>query len=330
MKVSRIAALAAAAVVVGAVVYSQVVNRPAGPDGPVTLYGNVDIRQVDLAFNVSGRLLAMAKEEGDPVRAGEEVARIEADIYEHAVALATARVAASRAALTRLQAGSRPEEIELSRSQLASERAALANAQSVFERRQELVTRDIVARQAFDDARAALDIARGRVGAAEQTLTLAIQGPRREDVDQAQAQLQADESALAIARTNLAHTHLLAPSTGIVLTRIVEPGTVVLPTSAVYTVALTDQVWVRSYVPEPLLGRVRPGLAVRVVSDTRPDRPYDAVVGFVAPTAEFTPRTVETPELRTQLVYRLRINVRDPDAALRQGMPVTVLVPAAR
>lgn len=330
MQVRRIAAAIAVAVVAAALVYARVADRAATGDGPATLYGNVDIRQVDLAFNVSGRLARMAKEEGDPVAAGEEVARVEAEIYEHAVALATARVAASRAAYTRLQAGSRPEEIELARAQLASERAALVNAQAVFERRQDLVTRDIVARQAFDEARAALDIARGRVAAAEQTLALAIQGPRREDLDQAQATLQADEAALAIARHNLDRTRLTAPSAGIVLTRIVEPGTVVLPTSAVYTVALTDQVWVRSYVPEPMLGRVRPGLVVQVATDARPGRPYQGVVGFVAPTAEFTPRTVETPELRTQLVYRLRINIRDPDPALRQGMPVTVLVPAGR
>ena len=99
------------------------------------------------------------------------------------------------------------------------------------------------------------------------------------------------------------------------------------PSSVAYVLSLTKPVWIRAYVAEPDLGRVHPGLMVEVVTDTRPDRPYRARVGFVSPVAEFTPKTVQTPELRTDLVYRLRIIVDEPDPALRQGMPVTVRVP---
>ena len=145
-----------------------------------------------------------------------------------------------------------------------------------------------------------------------------------EDIQAAEAQLRADENALELAEHRLDDAKLYAPATGIVLTRIVEPGAVVLPNSPVYTIALTDPVWVRTYVPETILGRVHPGMKADITGDSFPDRHYAGWVGFISPTAEFTPKPVETPELRTSLVYRMRVYVDNPDHTLRQGMPVTV------
>ena len=152
-------------------------------------------------------------------------------------------------------------------------------------------------------------------------------GPHQEDREQAAAQLRGDEAALELARYRLARTNVTAPADATVLARVVEPGSVLLPTTVIYTLALDDRVWVRTYVPEPDLGRLKPGMDVKITTDSRPDRPYDGYVGFISPTAEFTPKTVETPELRTQLVYRLRVFVRNPDSGLRQGMPVTITIP---
>jgi HlyD family secretion protein len=143
-----------------------------------------------------------------------------------------------------------------------------------------------------------------------------------QDIEAARANLAAADATLALARTQLAHTRLIAPCDGIVMTRVIEPGTVVLPAAAVYSVAISGEVWVRAFAPEPLLPRVAPGTAVTVVTDG--GHSYRGVVGYVSPLAEFTPKKVETPELRTQLVYRLRVRVSNPDDGLRQGMPVTV------
>lgn len=292
--------------------------------GELRLYGNVDIRQVDLAFNAEGRIAEMAAEEGDAVVPGQVLARLDDAFYRHAVALATARRDGQRATLDRLEAGSRPEEIARARADVAAATAIRDNARAVFERRRALVATGAIAQQLFDDARAALNESEGRLRSLEEALTLAVAGPRKEEIAQARAQLRAEESTLEIARDRLAHTVLAAPAAGIVLTRVHEPGAVVLPASTVYTVALTDKVWVRTYAPEPMLGRIKPGMRVEVTTDGPPARSYAAWVGYISPTAEFTPKTVETPELRTQLVYRLRVHVAEPDSHLRQGMPVTI------
>jgi HlyD family secretion protein len=321
----KLGLVAVAILVAGAAGIYRTWQSPAPTE--LTLYGNVDIRQVDLAFNSAGRLLKLRKEEGDPVKVGEVLARIEPETYQDLVALATSRLEAQRALVAKLVAGSRPEEIERDKAQVEADRATVVDAQLVFDRRSQLVKTSATTIQSVDDARAALDTARAHLGVSEKILALTVLGPRQEDIDQAKAQLRSDEAALSLAKRRLEDAVLTAPSDGIVLSRIHEVGAIVGPTSPIYTVTLTDKIWVRSYVPEPDLGRIKPGLAVRVTSDTAADHAYDAWVGFISPTAEFTPKTVETPELRTQLVYRLRIFIKNPDDRLRQGMPVTVHVP---
>jgi len=293
-------------------------------DAAATLYGNVDIRQVDLAFNAEGRIIDLKVEEGDPVAEGQVLALLDPEFYTHAVRLAEARRDAQRAVLDKLEAGSRREEIERARADVATLQAVRDNADSVHRRRATLVVTGAVAQQAFEDARAALGEADGRLQSARETLALAVAGPRREEIEQARAQLRADEAVLELARNRQRHTTLAAPGPGVVTTRVHEVGAVVLPNSTIYTIALTDKVWVRTYAPEPLLGGIKPGMKVEVSTDAAPAHRYKGWVGYVSPTAEFTPKAVETPELRTQLVYRLRVHVEDADDRLRQGMPVTI------
>ena len=144
------------------------------------------------------------------------------------------------------------------------------------------------------------------------------------DLSTAKNSLLAAQAQLAQAELNLQDSTLIAPSDGTLLTRAVEPGTVLNEGGTVFTVSLTRPVWVRAYVDERNLDQAQPGRKVLLYTDGRPDKPYHGQIGFVSPTAEFTPKTVETPDLRTDLVYRLRIVVTDADDALRQGMPVTV------
>lgn len=294
------------------------------PAGRLVLYGNVDIRQVNLAFNVEGRIAGMQVEEGDRVAAGQVVATVESDYYDDAVRLAQARVAAQRAQLARLEAGSRPEEIALARAQVDEARAELVNAQATLGRLTQLTRREVVSEQALDDARAEELTARARLAARQESLNLAVAGPRQEDIEAARAQLRAEEATLDLVQRRRADTTLTAPEAGIILNRVLEPGAIVLPGTTVYTLALITPVWVRTYVAEPDLGRIHPGMAAEVLTDSAPGRVYRGQIGFISPVAEFTPRTVETPDLRTSLVYRLRVIVDSPDQGLRQGMPVTV------
>lgn len=301
------------------------IRRLSSEPAPDTLYGNVEIRQVDLSFNAEGAVIAMPKREGDHVRAGEVIAELDPATYQSAANLAEARRDAAKAQLDELLAGTRPEDIDQARANLASARASLADAQTSFARQKDLAARNVSSQQQLDDARMALDGARAKVAQTYAALTEAVNGPRVEDIAAGRANLRAAEATLALSCTQLARVHLLAPSSGTIMTRVIEPGTVVLPAAAVYSMAIDDEVWVRAFAPEPLLARVAPGTVVSVTSDS--GHTYHGTIGYVSPRAEFTPKTVETPELRTQLVYRLRIRVSDPDAGVRQGMPMTIQLP---
>jgi HlyD family secretion protein len=299
----------------------------AAPD-PGTLYGNVDIRQVDLSFEVAGKVIAMPVHEGDRVTTGQAVAEIDPANYQHAVALAQGRRDAASAQLDELLAGTRPEEIDQARANYAGAQASLADAQATFARQKDLAARNVSSQQQLDDARMALDSAVAKVAQTKAAMTEAINGPRPQDIEAGRANLHAADATLDLAQTQLAHTSLIAPCAGTVMTRVIEPGTVVLPAAAVYSVAIDGEVWVRAFAPEPLLGRLAPDAPVTVVTDG--GHSYRGRIGYVSPAAEFTPKTVETPELRTQLVYRLRVRVENPDQALRQGMPVTIHLAGAK
>ncbi len=291
------------------------------------LYGNVEIREVDLAFNAEGRVDHMFLQEGDKVTAGELLATLDNATYANTLALAQAKRDAAKAQLDVLLAGSRFEDIDQARAALAAAQAKLANAKASYQRQASLVSRGATPQQILDDARMALDSATASVNGDQARLTELINGPRQQDIDAARAQYQAAQAQVALAQTELNDTRLYAPVNGVMMTRVIEPGTVVLPSSIVYSMANTSEVWVRAFAPEPMLGRIAPGTKVSITTDLQGGKTYHGSIGYVSPVAEFTPKTVETPDLRTQLVYRLRIRVIDADEALRQGMPVTVTLP---
>jgi HlyD family secretion protein len=294
----------------------------------LVLYGNVDIRQVDLGFRVAGRIAEMRFEEGDVVTAGQVMAVLDKRPFEDDVRLAEADVAAQTATLEKYEAGSRPAEIAQARALVAERKATLDNAVLVLKRQEELVKRGNVSQQAYDNALAQKNEVQAQLQSARAALELAVEGFRKEDIAAARANLQMAEARLASAETNLADTAIAAPADGVILTRIQEPGAIVAAGAPVYTLSLRNPVWVRAYVREPDLGRVHPGMRALVTTDTAPQHPYHGHIGFISPVAEFTPKTVETTALRTDLVYRLRVIVDDPDESLRQGMPVTVTLPA--
>jgi HlyD family secretion protein len=304
-------------------------HRPKADDG-LALYGNVEFRQASLPFNGSERIAEILVEEGDMVRKGQVLARLDTSRLAPQVAHAEAVVAAQRAVLERLQHGSRPEEIAQARANLQSAQAEAANAKAQYERRKSLVGRSTVSEQDLDIATAQAAVADAKVEVAARALELAIAGPRLEEIDQARAQLRGNEAQLALVRQQLKDAELLAPFDGVVRSRLMEPGEMASPSRPAFSLATIGIKWVRAYVSEPNLGQVRPGMQAIVTTDSFPDRPHEGWVGFISPVAEFTPKTVQTEDLRSSLVYEVRVFVDDRQDFLRLGMPASVrLLPNA-
>jgi len=290
------------------------------------LYGNVDIRTVQLAFRTTGRLASMVLEEGDAVQPGSVLATLDPELAEEALAVADANVAQATAQLASLRAGARPQEIAQAQAHVREAQVAFDNASSDAARQESLMRSQSTSQTALDTARAARDRAAAQLASAEEALALSEAGARAEDILAAAAALTAAQARLAQAATALDDTTLVSPSSGIILTRAREPGSMLQAGQTVYAMSVNDRVYVRAYIDEPRLGFVAPGTNVTIRTDSTA-REYTGQIGFVSPQAEFTPKTVQTPELRTDLVYRLRIVVTDADDGLRQGMPVTIELP---
>jgi HlyD family secretion protein len=308
----------------GAVAWWFLVRDKARAGGDLVLHGNVDIRETSLGFRVAGKIAEITHEEGDAVRAGELLARLDAEPFRRELAETKAQADSFRARVDLLQAGFRPEEIAQAMALVREREVTLENTQRIFERQAELLETRAVSQQDKDDAEARYREAEARLKSSREQLTLLQAGYRKEELAQAKADLARAEAAMASSELRLQDATLSAPTNGVVLTRAQEPGAVVQAGATVLTISVSQPVWVRAYVSEPDLGRVHPGMPMEVTTDSRPGKPYRGQVGYISPRAEFTPRNVETPELRTSLVYRLRIIVDNPDEGLRQGMPVTV------
>lgn len=241
----------------------------------LVLYGNVDVRQVDLGFQVRGRVEKMFFEEGDEVPPGALLASLDKTPYI--------------------------DQVRQSEANREAIRVNYQNAEKLFQRRLDLVSSGAISREDLENT----DASKKALG----------------------ANLKQAEASLDIAKTNLQYTDIYAPIEGVILTRVREPGTVVTETDPVYTLSITSPVWVRTFVSEPQLGLIYPGMPADIYTDTPHGKVYHGKIGFISPIAEFTPKTVETTQLRTDLVYRLRIYVDNSDRGLRQGMPVTVRLP---
>jgi membrane fusion protein PltH len=304
-------------------------HRHAASDG-IVLYGNVDLREVDLAFNDSQRVTKVLVQEGDRVHEGQALALLDTSRLTPQLEQAQAQADSQAAVVQRLRNGSRPQEVAQARANLALAQADARQARDNYMRVQQVFGSSsgrAVSRQDLDNAKAQWDVSQARVAVNRKALELAVIGPRKEDIAQAQAMLDADRANVALLRQELADATLKAPLDAVVRSRIVEPGDMASPQKTAFTLAITDPKWVRAYVSEEQLGLVHAGMAATVQVDSYPSRRFAGWVGFISPVAEFTPKTVETPDLRSSLVYQVRVFVKDPDDDLRLGMPATVYLP---
>lgn len=310
--------------VVGIRWYLNAKNNNSGAE--LKIHGNVDIRDANLAFREQERIVRVLVKEGDRVRTGQILAQQQTNRLQAQISVAEAQIAAQQDVVNRFKAGTRMQEIEQARAEVAAARARVRNARQTFERIQKTSGSGATSKQALDNVRAQLDVGNAQLKVKKKTLNLALEGPRKEDIAAAKNNLKALKASLELLKIRLADMTLTSPSAGVIENRILEPGEMAGPNQPVITLALIDPKWVRAYVPEPDLGRINLGLAAKIFSDSFPDRPFDGWVGFISPVAEFTPKAVETEDLRTKLVYEVRVFVHDSKDLLRLGMPVTVIV----
>jgi HlyD family secretion protein len=273
-KLPILVVVVAIGVAAGVYYWRQQAKHTAVDGHDLVLYGNVDIREVRLAFNGSEHVSRMLVDEGDRVKPGQLLASLQTDRLQAALDRARADVTAAQ----------------------AEAHAAKLN----YHRIRELASRKLVSRSDADVAQANSEAATARVAAARAVMVQAQQA--------------------------LKDANLYAPAAGIIRERIVQPGDFVTPQSPVYTLAMTDPVWVRTYLPEKDLGKIKPGATARITTDSYPGKIYQGWVGAISPTAEFTPKNVETPDLRTRLVYQVRVFACNPQGQLRLGMPATVTI----
>jgi HlyD family secretion protein len=296
------------------------------------LFGNLDLRQVQLAFNNNERITEVLVQEGDRVKKGQLLARVDTRRIQPQVAQVEATVNAQRAVVDRLHHGSRPEEIAQAKANMEATKADAANAHIQYNRMTNLSKQskgEAISQQDVDNAKAAAETADARLDALNKALELSVLGPRKEEVAENEARLKADEAQLAYLRQQLVDAQLLAPADSIVRTRLMEPGDMASPTKPVFSLAVIDPKWVRAYVSEINLGKVREGMPATIEVDSFPNRKFEGWIGFISPIAEFTPKSVQTEELRTSLVYEVRAFVKDPKNELPLGMPATVHLPLA-
>jgi len=293
-------------------------------DRGTILYGNVDIRDVALSFRVSGRVANIMVDEGDAIKEGDALATLDAEPLVNALNAAEAALASISARNALIHKGNRAEDIAQADAKVEAAKAAFLNAQQQYQRYSAILPSGVVSQDLLDSAISARDQAAANLKAAQEIFAALTIGFREEEKAESDGQLKQAAANLETCRLAIKDATLTAPSEGIILSRAIEKGAMVQAGSPAFSLSLTSPVWVRAYVEEPQLGLFSLGTKVNLYTDSRPEKPYSGTVGFVSPTAEFTPKSVETPDLRTALVYRIRIVVNDQDSMLRQGMPVTV------
>jgi HlyD family secretion protein len=296
----------------------------------VVISGNIEVTDAQLGFKLPGRVAERPVFEGDRVKAGQLIARLEDAEQKEQLTLTRAELAGAEAALAELEAGSRPQEIAAGEATVRSAEADLDRVRLDFVRQQDLRAKNVIADRDFETVQAQLKVAEARAAETAERLKLVREGPRTETIQQARARIAQVRASVALAEIRLAETRLFSPLTGAVLSHAIEPGEYVSAGTPIVTVADTLHTWVRAYVNQTDLGRVRLGQKLVVHTDTAPGKNFEGTVSFISPEAEFTPKTVQTTKERVKLVFRIKVDIANPQDELKPGMPADVVLPAAQ
>jgi HlyD family secretion protein len=298
------------------------------PEDPTRLRvsGNIEAHESVLSFKVSGRISELAVTEGQWVDEGALIARLDDSDYRQQAVLDESGVRLRESDLALALAGTRQREIEAAEQTLLEAEAELGQRRLDVDRAERLFARDVISAEDRDRAATALKRATAVRDRAHERLELAREGAREEEIAISRASVRQAREALALSRIRLGHTELRAPRAGVVLVRQAELGEVVAPGTPVVTLGDLENVWLRAYIPQTELGRVRWGQEAELTIDTFPDKTYPGKISFIASQAEFTPRSIETHRERVTLVYRIKIDVPNPDHELKPGMPADAVI----
>ena len=309
-----------AAIVAGALFYFY--TREKEGDGTfIKVSGNIEAIEVDVGFKVSGRIVSRLFEEGEWINQGKVLAKLDDEDLLNRLEVARATLSSNEARLSKLLAGSRPEEIRQAEASLHQAQSDLGNKQIQYERMKGLLERGVVAKEAFDNAETSYKMAQAAVKVATENYQLVKQGPRKEDIEDAKAQVEQALASVKLNETQLSYTTLYSPISGVVLVRSGEVGEVVNPGTSILTMADVEHVWLKAYIPETDLGRVKWGQGVVVTTDLRPQKKYMGRISFISSQAEFTPKQIQTEKERVTLVYRIKVDISNKEHELKPGMP---------
>ncbi len=319
-RVIPIVILLAAVIAAGVYYYPRLATK-AAPANQLTLSGNIEAHESLVGFKVPGRIVELPVEEGQQMAQGALLARLDDADYKARVAMdeASVRVRESNLALT--LAGTRHQEVKAAQQTMIDAEADLEQKKLDNDREQQLFAKDEVSAQERDQTATALKRAQAIFSADQQRYNEAVEGSRQEDITIARANLNEASANLGLSRVNLSYTILRAPSAGVITVRQAELGEVVAPGSPVVTLADLDHIWLRAYIAETDLGRIRWGQEATITTDTYPGKQYHGRISFIASDAEFTPKSVQTYKERVTLVYRIKIDIDNPNHELKPGMP---------
>jgi HlyD family secretion protein len=289
--------------------------------GVIRLSGNIEATETDVSFKVRGTIVQLLVDEGMWVERGAVIAKLEDHDLVQAVALADSSLKLAQAKLNELLAGSRPQEIKAALEQLNQAESDLDRSHKEFDRVKALFEQQLAPASSMDNAAAAYHIAEAAATRARQLYELVEEGPRKEEIASARAAVDQARQNLELVKVQVGYATLTAPTAGVVLIKSAEVGEVVSPGTPVVTLGDLDRVWLRAYVNETDLGRVAWGQSVDVTTDTFPGKRYHGTIGFISSEAEFTPKSVQTQKERVTLVYRIKVNLDNPNRELKPGMP---------
>jgi HlyD family secretion protein len=287
----------------------------------IVVSGNVEITDADLAFKIAGRVMERFVSEGSTVQSGQKVAVLDSTDLDQELAVRIAERDSAAASLKELEAGSRPEEIQQAEAVLQRAKAEEHRYRIEFERQRGLHQKDVISTREFETAQLSFETATAKLKEAEKAFALTREGPRQERIEQARAVLKEAEEAISLVKIRITYATLESPMTGLVLSDHVEPGEYVSAGTPIVSIGDLNNVWIRAFIDETDLGRVKVGQQATVTTDSYPQKSYPGRISFISSESEFTPKNVQTEKERVKLVYRIKIDVPNPNQELKPGMP---------
>jgi HlyD family secretion protein len=327
MEMKKKKILIAAIVVIAGITFYLIYNlRNPRDDGSMLLSGNVEITETNVGFEMPGRVIDIPVKEGSVVKEGDVLARLDGAALASVVAQNRAFLQESSARLSELMAGSRVQEIEQAKANVIAQEAELKKVKQDYERADVLYTNGAISKAQFDASRSAYDVRVATHKGALEALSLAQEGARKGDIKIGESRVEQSRAGLAVSEVRFRDTVIYAPIAGVVLRKNVEVGETVSQGMPVFTIGDLRNPWIKVYVKEDRIGLIKLGQKAQISVDSYKGKTYEGVVSYISSEAEFTPKTVQTPEERVKLVFGVKVGIKNENDELKPGMPADVRI----